>query len=394
MAGHKFSGYIRLVWQSLFAAFARLFRRIFPLLWKNNTSPGPQPPAVSDADHTEAETQDSSTTTAGPASNVTSESDHPPDLEKGQQQTEDEVMAASKKRGNKRSGVKPENSTQPATATGAIMTGQRDKENMGPGKQIGQSAAASTATETQKTPLGTSRGIGKIDTKGTSQQPDAQRPTSAGSKSSGKSRGRPSPTATQFDDTIKTEGPAPAREAPTVVCSQTPAITSTVPAEGKSEVQGTGSHSQTGTQNPDLAPKPATTKRADDELVHIQAQQAVVAIDQLALDDNTPGPEKALTKDTAAVEAAGVPVVVVNPISGQPPITLKPLAPLVTPPSHVLPGLIEPDTEEGKRERAVHLDFMREALNMVSISIYTLDLGAPADLSTREMPLCLSMRHQ
>lgn len=366
MAGHKFSGYISRLWQALFAAFARLFRRIFPFLPRNNTSSQPPPPAISAVD--QADTQHSSAPTSDPQSNTASQLRSPPDLERGQPQPEGEAMAASKKRGgNKRSGAKP-TGAQPATATSATTADQRDKENLEPGRQLSQPTTPSAPAENSKTPLGTSNLAGNIDSRANSQQPDGQGPAS--SHSAGKHSGRPAPIATHFDDAIKKEGPAPGRETPNTVSSQDPVTTAVTLVESKFEIQKAGSHSRTGTETPGLAPKPTTTRQNAAPSGNTQAGQVTSAIDRLSLDDSTPGPEKALTKDTAAVESAGVPVVVVNPVPGQPLVALKPLAPLVTPPSQVLPGLIEPDTEEGKRERAIHLNFMREALKMVSVSAH------------------------
>ncbi|KAK6193650.1 hypothetical protein LQW54_012256 [Pestalotiopsis sp. IQ-011] len=401
------SGYILSLWQALFAAFRKVFARLLRLVWSSNnnnktskSSPDQEQAALDGSEPTPA-TQSSSapeTTGAAPATGTNSlpantadpppaaasHLSNPPDLERGdllsqpgqnqenqqslqQEETSDgEDMAASKKRGNKRSGVKA-NAAQSTAATVASTSDaqQRDKENMGPGKSFAQTVATSSPAPTDKTPLGTSGQVNTADAREGLQQPVGQKLNGARSSSSLSAHPQPSSTTASPSGIYKDRPNSDsARQTPNTAGSQTPVETSVAPSENL----GAGSYSHVGAQDPDSVGKDDATKvkkGGSAPPVDAQIDQVAAAVDRLnIIDDNTPGPEKALTKDTAAVEAAGVPVVAANANPGQPMIALKPLAPLVTPPSQVLPGLIEPTTEEGKRERAINLNFMRGALAM------------------------------
>ncbi|KAK6066944.1 tRNA-specific adenosine deaminase subunit TAD2 [Seiridium cupressi] len=363
MAGHKFSGYIMSLWQALFAAFTQTFTRIFQLISSSTSAASkPRPATTSGQDSPESQNPPASTPTSDTLPTTAPQLDDPPDLERGQPQQEVEAMAAKKRGGNKRSSI---NGAQPTTTSSASNAQQRGKENLGSEKQMSQ-AVTSTPAENRKTPLGAHSQTGVTDARDVSQKYDTQKP--AGTLASGKNPSHASSTK-QFgngsSNNNKVGGLASDRETLEVAGFQAPVTTAVAPAERQHENQKTGSHIQTGTQTPDSVPMSSNATKKNTAMPYDgQVDQAAASIDRLTLDDHTPGPEKALTKDTAAVEAAGVPIVVVNPAPGQPPIALKPLAPLVTPPSQVLPGLIEPETEEGKRERAIHLSFMREALDM------------------------------
>ncbi|KAF3019447.1 tRNA(adenine34) deaminase [Neopestalotiopsis sp. 37M] len=416
MAGHKISGYILSLWQVLFATLRKVYTRLFRFIffWGNSSSnktttnnnktlpDQQQQPAVGSNESTSAAALESAPETTpsalpgnsdrqatlpssanapnpSPATTATatappSHLSNPPDLEEGdapseeqnqrhfsqQEQQLDEEMA---KRSNKRPAVKANGSQPVGTVANTSDAQQRDKENMGPGKPLNQAITSSSSvlTESNKVPLGTSGQFNTADTRGTLQQSDSQKLN--GARSSSGISVQPSPSTVSSIPNNRTDS---ARGTLTAAESQTPVEMSVTPTERKSEKLGAGSHSQVGAQDPDSVRIDDSTVGKKDENATLDAQmnQAAAAIGRLAIDDNTPGPEKALTKDTAAVEAAGVPVVAANANPGQPLIALKPLAPLVTPPSQVLPGLIEPDTEEGKRERAIHLNFMREALAM------------------------------
>lgn len=426
MAGHKISGYILSLWQVLFATLRKVYTRLFRFIffWGNSSSnktannnnktlpDQQQQPAVGSNESTSAAALESaperkpsalpgnndrqatlpssanapnpSPATTATATAPPSHLSNPPDLEKGdapseeqnqrhfsqQQQQLDEEMA---KRSNKRPAVKANGSQPAGTVANTSDAQQRDKENMGPGKPLNQAITSSSSvlTESNKIPLGTSGQFNTADTRGTLQQSDSQKLN--GARSSSGISVQPSPSTVSSIPNNRTDS---ARGTLTAAESQTPVEMSVTPTDRKSEKLGAGSHSQVGAQDPDSVRIDDSTVGKKDENATLDAQmnQAAAAIGRLAIDDNTPGPEKALTKDTAAVEAAGVPVVAANANPGQPLIALKPLAPLVTPPSQVLPGLIEPDTEEGKRERAIHLNFMREALAMVSHPISALTI--------------------
>ena len=68
---------------------------------------------------------------------------------------------------------------------------------------------------------------------------------------------------------------------------------------------------------------------------------------------------------------------------------------LPTPLGVDLPGLIEPKTEEERREREYHLQFMREALRMVSLCLHSLRLigVSPTITSLDDFLACLSMHN-
>ncbi|KAI0153838.1 hypothetical protein BJ166DRAFT_368257 [Pestalotiopsis sp. NC0098] len=402
MAGHKMSGYILSLWQALFAAFRKVFTRLLRLVWSSNnnnktskSSPDQEQAALDSSEPTTAAQSSSAPETTGtapatgtepspanaadPPPAAASHLSNPPDLERGdllsqpeqnqenqqslqQEETSDgEDMAASKKRGNKRSGVKANAAQSPAaTVAGTPDAQQRDKENMGPGKSFAQTLATSSPAPTaDKVPLGTSDQANTAGTREGLQQSVGQKLNGARSYSSVSAH--PASSSGIYQERPDSGS---ARQTPNTAGSQTPVETSVAPSENL----GAGSYSQVGAQDPDAVGKDdatKVTKGGHAPRVDAQVDQVAAAVDRLnIIDDNTPGPEKALTKDTAAVEAAGVPVVAANANPGQPLIALKPLAPLVTPPSQVLPGLIEPTTEEGKRERAIHLNFMREALAM------------------------------
>ncbi|ETS84789.1 hypothetical protein PFICI_02814 [Pestalotiopsis fici W106-1] len=403
MAGHKISGYVLSLWQVLFATFRKVFTRLFHIIFwsnrknnKNNkTLPDQQQPAVGSEESTPAAalepapettspgtdrqaTQSSSANATNPSLATAAPPSHlsnPPDLEKGDAQSgkqhqephqrqEEQLDEEMAKRSNKRSGIKANGGAQPAgTIANTSDAQQRDKENMGPGKSLNQTATttSSSLAEPTKVPLGTSGQVNTVDTRGRPPQSDIQKLNGA-RPSSGISV-QPSSSTTSSISNNRTDS---ALGTLTAAGSQTPVETNVTPTERKFEKLGAGSHSQIGAQTSDSVRNDDPTAARTDSTAPLDAQvkKATAAIGRLAIDDNTPGPEKELTKDTAAVEAAGVPIVAANANPGQPLIALKPLAPLVTPPSQVLPGLIEPDTEEGKRERAIHLNFMREALAM------------------------------
>lgn len=336
MAGHNFSGYISGLWQALFAAFIHLFTRPFRTPPSDNNHPNTT---------TSSKSQPAPSASEEPESQSLASARPDPDLERGPQQDDQDdsnddaaAMAAYKKRGGqKRPGVKAKG---PAPS--------RDKENIGPSAQPNQlpaAAAPSGPNDTKTAPLGAS-----------SQGPVS---TTGPKPSGGNAPGRPTPPAQQpAADTTKKDLTTPPPEISKIMVStQAPDLTAVVPAETQPEiqraVQNAGSSSQAGAQAMDPA---------------AAAAAAGAALATPASDD------KQLDKNSAAVEAAAVPAVlpVVSAVGGltNPQLAaLKPLAPLVTPPSQVLPGLIEPDTEEGKREREVHLKFMREALAMVGLFV-------------------------
>jgi hypothetical protein len=123
-----------------------------------------------------------------------------------------------------------------------------------------------------------------------------------------------------------------------------------------------------------VAPNRATGELKD--ATEAEVEEPREAFNRLDLRDDVENPlestkdlSKGLSTHTTLLEPLGTKQSVL-------PIALKPLAPLVTPPSQVLHGLLEPTTEEGKREREKHLKFMREALAMVGASRASTSMAA------------------
>jgi hypothetical protein len=378
MAGHNFSGYISGLWQALFAVFIQLFTR------------SSRPPS---SNHNNPDTTASSK--AQPATSAGDDQESQsfaPDLERGSQEDandsiDDAAMAAYKKRGGqKRPGVK-------ANATAPSPSPSHNKENIGPGTQPSQvpAAASSGPNDPKAAPPSASNHAtasagGDKDVAATKQQQQQQPPptnTTTDPKASGSKATpqQPAGCTTSKDAT----GPRP-ETFQDMTATQMPEPTAVVPAETQPEIQcaiqNTGSDIQAGTQVNDAisaAPvvAPAISLPASTAPV---SQAAAIAPVTTELPKPSAGDviatpvseEKQLDKDSAAVEAAAVPgippptILTAGGLTAPQLAALKPLAPLVTPPSQVLPGLIEPDTEEGKREREIHLKFMKEALAMVS----------------------------
>ncbi|KAK8070815.1 hypothetical protein PG997_011018 [Apiospora hydei] len=411
------SGYITNFWQALFASLIQLLSCIFrPKSGNTSSKQSPShtpPPATApaaaaaaaappshpvsssaDANHqpaivitdtddaaaAPASDIDTTTTNAAPSPQGQHRSDS--DLEKGDPLL-DEAMAAAKKRGGqKRTAAKTANgSSHVPNNTVAVPQQQqqlRDKENVVPGNLPVQPAASAPLSKPFSTPTPLSN---KDDNQANSKQqqlpvtraldavpspgkPHDRQPAikEVGNNTSNNASPAAVPTTTTTPSTN-------AREAPKPTSPQTPLSTAVVPTTNQSEIQSSGSHSAAGAQNADPLNLPAMQRVPPIDDANMD--QATATLEALNVDDdNKPDSKPDLDKDTAAIAAAAVPIVVSIPGLKQP-IIPKPLAPLVTPPSQVLPGLIEPTTEEGKIERAQHLKFMREALAMGQLALNT-----------------------
>ncbi|KAK8023971.1 hypothetical protein PG993_012037 [Apiospora rasikravindrae] len=409
------SGYITNFWQALFASLIQLLSRIFRPKSGNTSSkqsPSHTPPATTaataatppshpdssaaDANHQPAivitDTDDAAaapvsdidTTTTNPAPSQQGQHHRDSDLEKGDPLL-DEAMAAAKKRGGqKRTAAKTANGSSHVpdnTVTVAQQQQQlRDKENVVPGNIPAQSAASAPLSKPFSAPTSLSN---KDDNQANFKQ--QQLPVTRALNAvppPGKAQDR-QPTIRELgNDTSNNVSPAAvptttitpstnAREAPRPTSPQTPLSTAVVPTTNQSEIQSSGSHSAAGAQNADPPNLPALQRVPPIDDANMD--QATATLEALNVDDdNKPESKPDLDKDTAAIAAAAVPMPIVVSIPGlKQPIIPKPLAPLVTPPSQVLPGLIEPTTEEGKIERAQHLKFMREALAMGQLALNT-----------------------
>jgi hypothetical protein len=394
------SGYIANLWQALFASLIQLLSRIFRSKSGDTSSkqspshppaePAPATPphpdaSASDANHQPAivitdtdasaapTTTDIDTTAANAAPSQQGQYHNSSDLEKGDPSL-DEAMAAAKKRGGqKRAAAKLANGSNQAANNIVAAPQQPNKENVVPGKLPAQPAASAPLSKPSSTATPLSS---RDDNRANIKQQQHQLPVTHALddvSAPGKPRDRQPLTKELDTDTNNHVSSAPvattitpstnAREAPKPTSSQAPPSTAVVPTTNQSEIQSSGSHSADGAQNADPSNLP-TTQRVPPNNANMD--QATTTLEALAVSDK-PSSQPDLDKDTAAIAAAAVPLVVTVPGLKQP-IVPKPLAPLVTPPSQVLPGLIEPTTEEGKIERAHHLKFMREALAMVSAS--------------------------
>ncbi|KAJ8128243.1 hypothetical protein O1611_g5393 [Lasiodiplodia mahajangana] len=105
----------------------------------------------------------------------------------------------------------------------------------------------------------------------------------------------------------------------------------------------------------------------------LEAEQLHVVADRLTLADAPSSKEstqQTLNEATAAAEASALPVPLVVAVPVLPRLQ-TPQPELQTPPTHGLPGLIEPTTDEERAEREYHLKFMREALDMGDLALKT-----------------------
>ncbi|KAI1493212.1 hypothetical protein F5X96DRAFT_666990 [Biscogniauxia mediterranea] len=290
----------------------------------------------------------------------------------------DDPMAATKKRGGqKRGGVKANGPKPTAAAAAATATtpAPGDQSNNKPASQTKHNATSNISAPASVTPLANQRD--------TTPQPDTPKPTaSRRGFRGGRNRGRSSPTkqlAEQTNGNIvdrQKENVNPSMDCgpgPGPVQNAHPAtLMSPAPADNKAEPQKPGTRSQDATRV-----VTAPTKPTNDENVapqDCQVEHVRTVVDRLTLDE-TPASEQAseqnLNKATTAAEtsAVSVPVVVAIPLPGKivPPKLTVPEAP-ATP---LLPGLIEPKTEEERVEREHHLKYMREALDMGQLALNT-----------------------
>ncbi|KAI0600703.1 hypothetical protein F4775DRAFT_590262 [Biscogniauxia sp. FL1348] len=288
----------------------------------------------------------------------------------------DDPMAATKKRGGqKRGGVKANGPKPTAAAAAAAATtpAPGDQSNNKPASQTKNNATSNTSAPAGVTPLANLRD--------TTPQPDTPKPTASrrGSRG-GRNRGRSSPTKQLADQTNggiinrQKENVAPPRDCGPGLVQNAHSATMKppAPADNKAEPQKPGTRSQDATRV-----VAAPTKPTNDENVatqDCQVEHVRTVVDRLTLDE-TPVSEQAsgqdLNKATAAAEtsAVSVPVVVAIPLPGKtaPPKLAVPEAP-ATP---LLPGLIEPKTDEERAEREHHLRYMREALDMGQLALNT-----------------------
>ncbi|KAI0012018.1 cytidine deaminase-like protein [Xylariaceae sp. FL0662B] len=359
MAGHKISGYISSLWQALFASFIHLFTRIFRFTTtKEPPQDNQQRPSATSTSH-----QPDSASLHAPNPNPTSLQHHHGDpstdleLGLGSSSQDDTTMAPSKKRGGQKRGGNKANGNASAS---------QSNEKANPSTS-GQYSAPPPASR-NSTPAGVTHLANQRDTKANSHQPDGQKP--AGSRRGGRNRGRSSPTKQLIND--KKENGAPLKAASKVAGSQSPALKPLV-TENKAETQKPGSRSQNAIKAATPFIKPTMQENIPPGS---QVEQLRDNVDRLTLDDirlSGQPPIEDFATPAPATETPAVPVPA--PIVVALPLTDKPVPPKLTIPSPtptpVLPGLIEPKTEEERAEREYHLGFMREALDMGSLALNT-----------------------
>ncbi|KAI1101443.1 cytidine deaminase-like protein [Jackrogersella minutella] len=404
MAGHKFSGYAASLWQALFASFIQLFTRVFPFTTtteptrKSEPQPKPQSPPQ------QAPTNPTPLTSKKPHSSSLCSSSTSPhhrfssssqerqlqhksfiDLEQGlDYSSEDETMAPPKNRGggrNRGGGYRGNASRSAASNTPSAGPSNGITE----GSSINQSTAPPPASQgfdpARVTPA---RNQGN-----TSFNPFltyGQQPTGAG-------RGSFNHTPSQFQPTSdRKENATLHSNAPRVKLPQSPALNPLV-AENRAQPQ------HTGTRSPDTTMGIYLSKPELPENIRQRQQPEGLnaGMDSLAI-DNTPSrvqsPEAKPATTTATPKAPSVvPVIVVLPLSTEKaapkPAKPAPLSRTITPTpaptptsasTHTplapmnkvyLPGLVEPQTEEERVEREIHLKFMRDALDMSNLALST-----------------------
>ncbi|KAI1080485.1 cytidine deaminase-like protein [Whalleya microplaca] len=373
MAGHKISGYISSLWQALFASFIHLFTRIFRFTTTKEPPPdNQQRPSATTRTH-----QPGSASLYAPNPDLTSlqqhhhnDGDPDTDLEDGLGSiSQDDTMAPGKKRGGQKRGGNKPNGSKPGPGNASSSSSQpNDRVNP---SATGQSSAPPPASR-NSTPAGVTPLANQRDTKTNSHQPDGQKP--AGSRRGGRNRGRSSPTKQLANE--KKENGAPLKNAPKGAGSQLPALAPLV-TENQAETQKPGTRSQNATKAPTPYMKPTMQENITPGS---QVEQVRDSVDRLTLDDiRTSGqsPHQDLAKPATATETPAIPVPVPAPapVVVALPLTDKSVPPKLTVPTpplaQVLPGLIEPTTEEGRAEREYHLTFMREALDMGNLALNT-----------------------
>ncbi|KAI1648848.1 cytidine deaminase-like protein [Daldinia loculata] len=376
MAGHKILGYAASLWQTwqaLFASFIQLYARFFPFnstpdsgrTTQQQASTHPQPSTRSDSLNsnfsTEQKKPDSSLYSPSPYTQTSQLHQNSSfiDLEQGlDSSSQDDTMAQSKKRGQKRGGHKgsgPKSAGPNASnALNAPTTTQSNSSIV---------ANKPTSSQNHASPLG-QVGVAPVanqgDTKVNSHQPDSQKPL--GAKIGGQSRGLPPPSP--LVDSRRENAP-PHNLSSTVSQSQPPTPKPLL-AEGRVQVQKTGTRSQHVT-----AAFVSSNKSAmeDNTPQNTQVEEVASGINCLTLDDISGSgqpPEPGHASAAAAPNALAAPIMVALPPTDK---AAAPKSP--SPPVPSLPGLVEPKTEEGRVERAYHLNLMQEALAMGNLALNT-----------------------
>ncbi|KAI0172411.1 cytidine deaminase-like protein [Hypoxylon sp. FL1284] len=373
MAEHKNSGYAARLWKALFASFIQLLTRLFPFTSTTETCKAqPQPPQQhSHSPPSTARPDLSSLSTSSPHLSTSQPHPAPSSLDVQQGLEQDDTMAPSKKRGQKRRGAKGSDSkaagTKPPSADASNGTDKSTPSQSQP--TAPPSRASLDSIPARATPT-----ANHGDTKANSHQPSGQKPAGPGKPD--RVRGTLPPLSSTDN---RKENVVPTKTPSSVSQPQSPAW-QPLTAEKHDQTQKTGTRIQPATTAPAASSKP---EAAENMPLTEQAMQSLTTnVERLSLDDVS-NSKKSSQQSVIAVAVPGtvpVPVVVALPFSDR--ISTTSAKPISLPSFH-LPGLFPPETEEDKAEREHHLQFMREALAM----------GGSA-LGTNETPVgCVLVYH-
>ncbi|KAI1472309.1 cytidine deaminase-like protein [Daldinia caldariorum] len=406
MAGHKILGYavsLWRTWQALFASFIQLYARFFPF----NSTPDSGLTPQQQSPNLSKDSKDSPRSTSshsvnpnlsteqgqGQSQNQNQHQDQnqdqhqyknpslcPPspspqssqqyhnspfiDLERGlDSSSQDDTMAQSKKRGQKRggskgSGPKPSASNTSSNTSNAPTAAQQNGIPNRP-----------TANQNHASPLGQPSSVTLVanqgDTRISSHQPDSQK--QLGPKNGGRSQGLSHGLTTPTPHVDNKKENVPSHNISSSVSQSEPQPLALKPlsAENQTQAQKTGTRSQpviTTSVSSNNSTMPENTPPNG------QIEKVTASVGRLTLDDNTSNTEQPpkLRDASGACAPNAPPVMVALPLTGRSSVQRP-----ILPPAPNLPGLIEPQTEEERVERAYHLNFMQEALAMGNLALNT-----------------------
>ncbi|KAI0476445.1 cytidine deaminase-like protein [Xylariaceae sp. FL0804] len=345
MADHKISGYMSNLWQALFALLAQLFNRVShpanpddrePRDSRSAAASAPPPTSSSSPDHAPVHV---------PAAAQADDIQHNLDNHVQPDPCHCDQMGASKKRGGQK--------RPPAHKALSSNSGPPPQSN-GPAPKPGPSSSSSAVAAAAATA--------------------APRPAPNGHASSGvtplaKGRDTAAPGATpqpreaparQLVDARK-ENAAPPRDGQSAALKPQP-----VPVpDNRAGRPKPGTRSQDAAR-PSPAPAPVVTPAS---LEARPCDQLCSAVQGLTLDAPHLDQKVADTAVTAPPSVLPKPTVVTVPFPSQPAGPKFAGPEIGTIP--ILPGLIEPKTEEERVEREYHLKYMREALQMGQLALDT-----------------------
>ncbi|KAI1141021.1 cytidine deaminase-like protein [Hypoxylon sp. FL0543] len=367
MAGHKTSGYAASLWQALFASLIQLFTRCFHSNSATESTRKPPQQHLHTSTTTSTTQNSDSSSLCAPSPQLPppqQQQQHPHrhnsfiDLEQGlHSSSPDDTMAPSKKRGGqKRRGPKAKGSRS-ATPTAPSENLSNAASN---NSTAGQSSAPPMTIQNPG-PANVTSVANQGDTKVDSHQADGQASTGAGRDSRSGGPAPPNPLADRKENST-----IPLKTYSSVAQSQSPALKPLV-VENQAQPQNAGTRSQQASTalTPSIKPEMPENVLPKKGIEEISAGTASLALGGVS----RPGGPAELTPTSTTItpKASTLPA----------PVVVLPLAdgaatPKPTPaPALNLPGLIEPQTEEGRAEREYHLKYMREALSMGYLALQT-----------------------